>query len=669
MSDQGNLILCGPIVRKVDSSSVSVLLVTRRPCEVRLRIYARHDDAVASFVMKGARSTIALGSRGGAHAVVVTASGGQGLTWGETYFYDLELELGGGGTKQTKQLYDDGVLVASFAVSTDLALLRYKGFERPSFALPPEDPSKLRILHGSCRKPHGDGVDAMEYVDKLIAAAVAKPREVRPQQLFLTGDQIYADDVHLNLLAALREFAADAIGLDEDAEIVAETGGASLDPGVRRAACQIAKLTSGSCDSHLFGVAELYAMYLFVWSLEPWRGPQALLTKKALSEFVSSIPAVRRALANIATYMIFDDHEITDDWFIRGSWSGKVLGTPLGRRIVRNGLAAYSLFQHWGNDPASMDHAPPGQPSLLATLDGWSGCARSNAPVPDSLLAAAANRTWSWRWEGTSHEVIGLDTRTRRDFGTAGSTSVSLLSQQEIAAVLGGAGRGRFTLVVSAAPILGARLIEWIQSKANKLGWGLKVDAESWSQSATYEDLLRALLGRTPVLVLSGDVHFGFGASFFDKKQPQTRIVNFVSSSLKNMPGRLARGGLWTLGFGTDDELQSAGRKMQDGASVIVPAIEERLLVGETFIEEILLDAGGSSGGAALIAGSVNEDAPEVILQGATTHDRTDITGRCNLGDVRFDPGGNKMHHTVWYWRDRWRDEGQTARFWLRGKV
>src|SRR5207244_11065675 len=83
-----------------------------------------------------------------------------------------------------------------------------------------------------------------------------------------------------------------------------------------------------------------------------------------LERFRSALPQVRRALANIATYTICDDHEITDDWFLDGAWCQRVLTSPLGRRIIGNGLLAYALFQGWGNTPRQF-----AEPSGIALLN------------------------------------------------------------------------------------------------------------------------------------------------------------------------------------------------------------------------------------------------------------------------------------------------------------
>src|SRR5690606_9678583 len=93
-----------------------------------------------------------------------------------------------------------------------------------------------------------------------------------------------------------------------------------------------------------------------------------------LNAFRDGIPKVRRALANVSTYMMFDDHEVTDDWNLSAIWRDRVLTSPLGRTVLRNGLLAYLLCQGWGNDPqAFLEDTPTGtggapQPSARKRL-------------------------------------------------------------------------------------------------------------------------------------------------------------------------------------------------------------------------------------------------------------------------------------------------------------
>src|SRR5262249_20387974 len=78
----------------------------------------------------------------------------------------------------------------------------------------------------------------------------------------------------------------------------------------------------------------------------------------SLTGFYNDLTRVRRALANIPTYMVFDDHDVTDDWNIGRAWRDRVFTAPLGRRIMTTALVAYVAFQDWGNDPLRYRQAP-----------------------------------------------------------------------------------------------------------------------------------------------------------------------------------------------------------------------------------------------------------------------------------------------------------------------
>jgi hypothetical protein len=95
--------------------------------------------------------------------------------------------------------------------------------------------SDLRIVHGSCREPHGEGQDVLAVVDSLIAS---NPTDAlaRPHQLFLTGDQIYADDVAEPLLRELTATGDLALGWDEPLPLPGATKlGREIPPRTRQA--------------------------------------------------------------------------------------------------------------------------------------------------------------------------------------------------------------------------------------------------------------------------------------------------------------------------------------------------------------------------------------------------------------------------------------------------
>lgn len=653
-----NLVLCGPILRRVEFTQVSVFVATRRSCAVTLIVYANNMGKRGAEVGRGKRATIALGDAHGAHAVVVTARPGTALSAGRSYIYELRFNDGG----HELGLYDDGVLVDKVSISRDLELLRYPGQAGPGFEVPSSDVARVRVLHGSCRKPHGEGNDALAYADELIANALANPaHDLRPQQLFLTGDQIYADDVDPSLLTALRGFAYGAIGDAEERNELAEHA-ASLAPGQRAELCKReAKLSSGQSDSHLITLGEFYAMYFFVWSRKPWQSPDSAQARKALAEFETRIEPIQRALANISTYMVWDDHEVTDDWYIRRDWCDAVLGNPLGRRILRNAMTAYAVFQHWGNVPDTFLAGPGAE--LLASIDGWTGEANKAAdldrllPIPnhgDALPTPGSKCIdWSWRWIGPVYDVIALDTRTRRAFHRDG---VSLMNEVDLDRVLGSPPPREFTIVVSPTPILGVQFIERLQTEAINRGVDPSVfDVEHWANhKGSYNFLLERLLTRSPVLALSGDVHYGFGASLRDRDAVRSRIVNLTSSALHNQPTTGVRELLRFLNLITDQELKSVG--IEQGSEAI-PSWNHA--VGERAYVETLL----SHGPRPEVAGVYSEAEGKAVLHETRRRDRSDVTAWANLGDFQLE-GHRRLVHRLWYAADR--HDQQHAVFWLR---
>jgi hypothetical protein len=168
----------------------------------------------------------------------------------------------------------------------------------------------------------------------------------------------------------------------------------------------------------------------------------------------ASVRKVRRLLANVATYTICDDHEITDDWFLDRDKTNRLLGVDaegstadLGPRLLRNGLSAYAIFQHWGNVPSDFGvdaPAPPRDGSTLGVqlLGLWS-VAPSEAGIASPSLAGQARAAdailgidvqpspippegtarvdfgrmrWDYALSFDSHRLIVLDTRTWRFF-------------------------------------------------------------------------------------------------------------------------------------------------------------------------------------------------------------------------------------------------------------
>lgn len=577
------LILAGPILRRTEPRAVTVWLALKEPRTVTLRIFAR--DAVGDLVERfaGTRQTVRLGDH--LHIVAVTArtsTDEEPLAWGGLYSYDLFFQQDASEDRVSEavpHLSTPGVLALDPSSADCLQWLVYPGHPLPSFVLPPQDLNQLRILHGSCRKPGGAGKDMLCALDTALAEANQDGAN-RPQQLFLTGDQIYADDVAAPLLAALIDAGSFLFaGNQEEVLPLVDVPARLLPPGERTDAVDNkAMFTTEESQCHLLTLAEYAAMYLFAWSDILWPDElpcsdcppcspdaqhqsarqmtshiqESLSEVNQLAEFRSALPRVRRALANIATYMICDDHDVTDDWFLDGEWCHNVLGNDLGRRIVRNGLLAYTLFQAWGNTPAQFDE--PHGAALLATLDEWRGKESSRSsdliaeligvPAPfagtGTLHRSERALHWHYTFSGPNFQVIILDTRTQR-FYLAPNAFPGLLSPEAIAAQVVAQTRqdAPVTFLVSATPVFGVGFVETIQYWSrmfNKENYAR--DPEAWRlERSTFQHFVEAVGTMKRVVILSGDVHYAFGSSvqYWDHRTRGTaKIVNYTSSALRN---------------------------------------------------------------------------------------------------------------------------------------
>jgi hypothetical protein len=583
------LVLAGPILRRTEPNGVTVWIVLKESRNVTLKIF----DTNKKILLIGSKNTIPLGIN--LHVAAVTAKNNTNvLLYDENYLYDLE--FGNGETLSTP-----GILNPQGSIAD----ITYPQYDLPSFGMVPNDLKDLRIIHGSCRKPHSEGLDAMAALDKMIKEALVQDPKKRPHQLFLTGDQIYVDDVADALLFMLMDAGQTLLGWSETLPDV--TNPQELNPGQRNyLATHTAGLTasmnkinriSNIAKSHLFTFGEFFTMYLFAWSEILWPKPEDLPTfadaiqnlpllassktlfqeeLEYLKNFQKTLKEIRRALANIPTYMIFDDHEITDDFYLNMAWCDRVLSKPLGRRIVQNGMLAYAICQAWGNTPQEFEDDKPGA-ALLKAAVAWSTSQGQNsqheqeitrrvglpslAEIKNSrqLTHTDASLQWHYTVTGPGYEVIVLDTRTWRAFPGKDFDFPSLLSEagcdRQISKVVRPKD-AKVTLVISPGPVIGVPLLETIQKTAKtfaeNLGsaaWGF--DPEAWGLEANaFERLLACLASRAlpakqnRVIVLSGDVHYSFAARLqyaatcpfqhSENFNTELIVVQFTSSSLKN---------------------------------------------------------------------------------------------------------------------------------------
>jgi hypothetical protein len=585
------LILAGTILKHTEPESVTVWVALKESCQVELKVYDTTNDGelLANCLLEGQRSTVGLGKY--LHAVAVTARSkiGHRLTAGHIYAYDLVFTV----ANQSVQTLQEALCSNSFPTVS----ISYFDHQKPTFVLPPTRLQDLQIVHASCRKPHGSGFDTLPILDCLIEASANQPQQ-RPQQLFLTGDQIYGDDVAAPSLWVATTLGDALLGWEEELPV----GGVyctpkELPPGERgEVATKEAGLTAGlhnksqKVTSHLLSLGEYYATYLLTWSPVCWpiafpKGHEVTSDRHAiknwnravedLRQFIYTLGKVRRALANIPVYTIFDDHDVSDDWNLNQAWCLRVLGRPLGRRLVQNALLAYTVFQAWGNTPEQFAIGQTGE-KLLAAAQTWSASQGTDTKADEAIaryVGMPSNDphtglpllvedgsvfildrdpqalTWHYILQSDCHQVIVLDTRTWRGYPTQQKAIAppmllcpKAFEQQLVFPLQKTAQETEIpaTFVIAPTNVFGSQVINWIhhwnlkQQKvfATDVGdaWNINVEALAKFLNTLFEQ-------RQQVIVLSGDIHYSFVARLSYTRthsQLQSVLVQLTSSALKN---------------------------------------------------------------------------------------------------------------------------------------
>ena len=184
-------------------------------------------------------------------------------------------------------------------------------FPHPSIRPIPAD-GDLRLLFGSCRTsaphrpphtfqrwwhPKGRGIDALHTFGLRM---LRQPKALWPDAMVMLGDQLYADQPPKNVREAV---------------------------GPR-------KVHEDAPPESLEDFEEYTVGYRDIWTY----------------------PVVRWMLSTLPTSMIFDDHEISNEWNTSQAWLDEKRQTDWYEGRVIGGLMAYWIYQHLGNlSPAELE--------------------------------------------------------------------------------------------------------------------------------------------------------------------------------------------------------------------------------------------------------------------------------------------------------------------------
>jgi hypothetical protein len=183
---------------------------------------------------------------------------------------------------------------------------RDDGFPPSAFHTYPKE-TPLRLMFGSCRvaapheppytlkkdeDPRGREIDALHT---LALRMRDEPREEWPDVLLMLGDQVYADEVS----------------------------------PATQAFIETKRDTSEAPGERVLDFEDYTQLYLESWS----------------------DPALRWLLSTVSTAMIFDDHDVHDDWNISEAWLEEARSHHWWNEHIKGALSSYWVYQHLGNLP------------------------------------------------------------------------------------------------------------------------------------------------------------------------------------------------------------------------------------------------------------------------------------------------------------------------------
>lgn len=556
------LVLAGPIIRHVASDTLTIWMATKTSIsneerDTKLFIHLFDKNSIA--IELNFAEVEVIQHQIGEHCFISTIIVKQSNLFSDqnTYYYDIEIARGN---------------TDVFKFSESLTELLYPNESLFSFKF---SKTLTNVLHGSCRKAHFSGKDALPQLDKQIEVALKEDdNNKRPDIMLFTGDQVYVDDVAGPTLHAIHQIIR-ILGLFHE-EFEGSTIKNSLElfdhqdslyqrdkllpktqanDDLTKAFFKAKEkpiFTSVNANNHLISLSEMSALYLLSWSSRLW--PATNLDKSiaetenqlryqkervALLNFVDGLNQVERSFAHVPIYMIFDDHDVTDDWNLTRAWEEQVYNNAFSNRIVGNALIAYLLFQGMGNPRASWDVLEEATKVFFddGKLNGH-----------DEFIATLLNHK-HWHYNLATHPPVQvLDTRTQRWRSESNKNKPSGLMDWEGLCELQQNIIGKQSVImVSAAPVYGVKLVEAIQRIFTTFGGALVVDAENWmahkGTASVMLNIFRHLKTPPNFIILSGDVHYSFVYDVslrFKRNSP--KIIQFTCSGLHNQfPDKLIK--------------------------------------------------------------------------------------------------------------------------------
>ena len=430
----------------------------------------------------------------------------------------------------------------------------------PSVIRTLEDGAPLRLAFGSCRvavphepphtlskddDPRGKERDALHA---MALRMMREPAERRPDCLILLGDQVYADE-----------------GSPRAREFFQGRRDTGRPPGLEAADFE-----------------EYTRLY---W--ESWRDP-----------------ALRWLLSTVPSAVIFDDHEVHDDWNTSQAWLDEIRRQTWWEERIVGALVSYWIYQHLGNL----------SPSQLAEDGVWSRVRETDdaGPLLRSLARRWARTTdgsqWSYSRDFGRTRLLMIDSRGGRILKEGSRRMVDAeewrwLDEQAHGDV-------DHLLIGTSLPVFLApgmqRFESWNEAvcggawgaAAARVGERIRraIDLEHWGAfRASFEDLVELVRavgagerGGPPATIgiLSGDVHHAYLAdvAYRARDGVVSRVYQAVCSPVRNPLDAWERR---VVRFGASRAGSVIGSILAAAASVPPPSVRWRLAHEALFDNQI----------------------------------------------------------------------------------
>ncbi|MEY2514765.1 MAG: hypothetical protein QOJ89_2123 [bacterium] len=383
------------------------------------------------------------------------------------------------------------------------------------------DDESLRLAFGSCRVsvPHTlpyalskDEDDRGREVDALLALVERmrhEPQAEWPDALLLLGDQVYADEVS-----------------PETKELIARR---------RRG-------DDGPPPDEVGDFEEYTALYRESWA----------------------DPALRWLLSTVSSAMIFDDHDVHDDWNISAAWIEQMRAKPWWEDRVLGAYMSYWIYQHLGNLSPSRLYDDP---IFCAVQDADGDCEQLVRDFARTAVREIAGARWSYYRDFGRTRLVVVDSRAGRVLTEGRRQMLSDAEWEWIEDCC----NGDFDHLVigTSLPVMLAdglhHLEAWNEAVcdgawgglAARLGEKLRqaLDLEHWAafegcfarMAVLLEDVAAGRRGRAPatIVLLSGDVHHAYLAeAWFPGREVQSRVLQATCSPVRNPLDKRERRGL-----------------------------------------------------------------------------------------------------------------------------